>query len=578
MFRKNDQHLQMPLLSSIETLPEKQLKRLDASWAGTFYRDFFVRIDEERFAVLYSDEPSRPNIAINVLTGLEMLKSGFGWSDEEMYDAFCYNVQVRYALGYRDLSEGHFELRSVYNFRQRLGRYMQETGENLIEQCFEQVTDEQLRAFQLKTGKLRMDSTQIASNIREMSRLQLLVEVVQRVHRMLSETDQARYSADFAPYLKGSSGQYIYRLKGEETADHLQRMGELMSWLVNELADTYAQDPVYQMLKRVFSEHFMVEAAGLRPKQGQELSASSLQSPDDLEASYRQKRGTGYKGYVVNVTETCDPDNDLQLIVKVQTAPNTTDDATLLEEALPALKTHTDVDEMHTDGGYNAETVDKTMREQSVDHVQTAIRGGAPAADRLGLADFEIKTTDQGQPVTVTCPQGQTASVEAGRKSHRYLARLDGTQCAGCIWQDRCRIQVGKRDPRPVLRFSQREVEVARRRRRSAQARASGSNLRAAVEATVASLKRPFGNDKLPVRGQFRVSVMMIGAALMANVRRIQRYTASKDIENGRNQAPYGPQSSQPMPAALSFSSLFSGFSRNLSHFFARQHSLAASF
>lgn len=27
-------------------------------------------------------------------------KSGFGWSDEELYENYCYNLQVRYALGY----------------------------------------------------------------------------------------------------------------------------------------------------------------------------------------------------------------------------------------------------------------------------------------------------------------------------------------------------------------------------------------------------------------------------------------------------------------------------------------------
>lgn len=53
----------------------------------------------------------------------------------------------------------------------------------------------------------------IASDIREMTRLQLLVEVRQRVHRMLNEEDQAQYAEAFGPYLKGSSGQYIYRLK-----------------------------------------------------------------------------------------------------------------------------------------------------------------------------------------------------------------------------------------------------------------------------------------------------------------------------------------------------------------------------
>jgi hypothetical protein len=66
------------MFSSISSLPEKQLKRLEASWAGTFYCEFFARIDEQPFAVLYSDQPSRPNIPINVLVGLETLKSGFG--------------------------------------------------------------------------------------------------------------------------------------------------------------------------------------------------------------------------------------------------------------------------------------------------------------------------------------------------------------------------------------------------------------------------------------------------------------------------------------------------------------------
>ena len=49
---------------------------------------------------------------------------------------------------------------------------------NLLNQSFEQVTDKQLEAFQLKTGKQRMDSTLLASNIRQMGRVQLLVEVL----------------------------------------------------------------------------------------------------------------------------------------------------------------------------------------------------------------------------------------------------------------------------------------------------------------------------------------------------------------------------------------------------------------
>ena len=346
MFVPNDQHLQMPMFSSISCLPKKILKRLEASWAGTFYHEVFVRTDEGICAGLYSDEPSRPNTPVNVLVGLETLKSGFGWSDEELYDHFCYDVQVRYALGYRDLSEGHFELRTLYNFRQRVTKHMQETGENLFEKVFEQITDEQIAAFKLKTDKLRMDSTMIASNIREMTRLQLLVEVLQRVHRMLDETDRQRYAEAFAPYLKGTSGQYIYRLEGEDVPEHLQRIGGLMHQLVEESTTRYGEELPWQVLQRVFQEHFVVDEATLGPKGGEELSASSLRSPDDWGATYRQKEGEDYRGYVANVTETCHPENEFQLIVKVQTEPNNTDDAAMLDQALPELKERTDVDEM----------------------------------------------------------------------------------------------------------------------------------------------------------------------------------------------------------------------------------------
>ena len=525
MFRKNEEHLQKPLFSSINELPEKLQKRLEESWAGTFYNEFFVRIAEEPFAKLYSNEASRPNIPINVLVGLETLKSGFGWSDEEMYDHFCYDVQVRYALGYRDLSAGHFELRTVYNFRQRVTEHMQETGENLIEKAFEQVTDEQIASFELKTQNLRMDSTLIAGNIREMSRLQLLVEVLQRVYRMLSEEEQQQYAEEFEPYVKGSSGQYIYRIKGQDSQAHLQQIGELMQQLLAELPDTYADEPAYQVLERVFAEHFSVsQASELQVKAGQELSASSLQSVDDWEATYRQKRGEGYQGYVVNVTETCDPENPFQLIVKVQTEPNNTDDAAMLEEALPELIERMDVEQMDTDGGYNSPEVDSTMRENKVVQIQSAIRGRKPATEKLGLDDFEWETNPEGQPQTVTCPQGQQAEVTPTRGESRYRASFDTATCEHCPLSAQCPTQTLKRKPENVLRFSQAELDLALRRQRSADARTRTLNLRPAVEATVRAIKHPFGNGKVPVRGQPRVSMVIVGSAAMNNIRQINRH------------------------------------------------------
>ena len=366
MFKENTAHKQLAWISNVNDLPEKQRKRLEESWAGVFYQEFFCRIDESVFAELYTDIPSRPNVPVNVLVGLEALKAGFGWSDEEMYDAFVFDVQVRYALGYHQLGEGDFDLRTVYNFRNRVVEHLEETGENLIEIAFEKITDEQVKAYQLKTGKLRMDSTQIASNICETTRLRLLVEVLQRTHRMLDEADQEHYAEAFDPYLKGKAGQYAYRVKAGESGEHLERIGLFMHQLVEELADKYGDERSYQILQRVFTEHFVLEEeSGLRSKEGEELSASSLQSPDDEQATYRQKRGKDYVGYVANVTETCDTENELQLVMKVQTESNTTEDGQMLEEALPGLKERTDVDQMNTDGGYSSEDVDTAIPGQN---------------------------------------------------------------------------------------------------------------------------------------------------------------------------------------------------------------------
>jgi hypothetical protein len=445
-----------------------------------------------------------------------------------MYEAFLYNLQVRFALGYDEFGKGYFDLRTLYYFRERLSRYMQEKGINLLDQAFEQVTDQQIAAFRLKTGKQRMDSTLVASNIRRMGRVQLLVEVLQRVERMLNASDQERYAADFAPYVQGHAGQYVYHMKDDETDSHLQRIGEFMHQLLVELKPVYAAEPVYQVLERVFGEHFQLEQQGVVTKPNQALSATSLQSPDDLEATYREKRGKPYQGYVANLSETCDPHNPLQLITKVQMAPNATDDSQLLAEALPDLKKRTELNTIYTDGGHGGPDSDVVLQEQQVEHIQTAIRGRTPNPEKLHLADFAIKFNPDNQPVKVTCPNGQTEPTHPTSQKKTVVAHFNAEVCATCPLVSKCPAQPGKRDPRRHVRFTQAEAQASERRRRSHAQQKEGRNLRAAVEATMRSIKHPFPAGKLPVRGKFRMASMLIGSAAVSNVRRIQRYLQAK--------------------------------------------------
>ena len=564
MFKKNHRHIQLPLTSNVDELPPKLRKHLDTSWSGAFYREFFCRLDETPFAILYADCPSRPNIPVNVLVGLEYLKAGNGWSDEEMLEEYGYNSQVRYALGFRQLGEGDFDERTLYYFRERLSRYMQETGINLLEKAFEKVTDQQISAYHLKTGKQRMDSTQIASNIRSMGRLQLLVEVLQRVYRMLTGEDQEHYAEEFAPYIQGHAGQYVYHIKGQDTSEHLQKIGELMQRLLVELESNYAQEPVYQMFERVFGEHFRMEEKVLRFKIDKELSANSLQSPDDWEATYRNKNNKSFKGYVANLTETCDPENDLQLVTKVQVASNHTEDAELLVEALPDLKKRTDLDTLYTDGGFGSPKADKTLPDYQVEQIQTAIRGRIPSSEKLNLSDFTIKMAESGKPTQITCSQGQSVMVQSSSQKKAYVAHFEDNLCLDCPLLPKCPVQRGKKDLRFHLRFNQKQINRSERRQRSLIHQQEGRNLRAAVEATVRQVKHPFPAGKLPVRGKFRVSCMIIGSAMITNVCRIQRYLEAKiKKENQQMKLQNKQECSQEQPS-VSFSVFLNAIFRDL--------------
>jgi len=534
MFRENNEHLQFGLFDTFQRLPGKVRRRLESSWAETFYREVFCGMDESPFAVLYSDEPSRPNSPINILVAAEILKSGFGWSDEELYDQIQFNLQVRYALGLRDMGPVPFELRTLYNFRQRLSRHMQETGENLLEEVFAQVTDKQLAVLKLKTGHQRMDSVLVSSNMRQMTRLHLLVEVVQRVWRMLDQEDQACYAEVFQPYRQGTAGQYCYRVKGDQVATHVEAIGQLMHRLVQELEARYGEQPAHQVLQRVFSEHFALatgegessHTGPIRAKTGEELSANSLQSPDDGEATYREKGGQGHRGYVANLAETCDPENEVQLITQVQAAPNSTDDENMAVDALPELKARTDLETLWTDGGYNGPHLEALLHQYQIEHIPTNVRGGRSGPDRLGLETFSWERDGAGVPHTVSCPGGQRAEVRVGRQAGRFLADFDRRSCETCLLADQCPTQSLKRRPARVLRVCARQVQVAQLRQRAAQARRAGNNWRAAVESTVRSLVHPFGGQtgKLPVRGQIRITQVLICSALMVNLRRIWRY------------------------------------------------------
>jgi hypothetical protein len=340
--------------------------------------------------------------------------------------------------------------------------------------------------------------------------------------------------------------------------EHLQKIGQAIYSLLQELQGAYAAEAPYQVLARLFAENFnpstgsgqaLVESRA-RPKENSEITSGCLQSVDDLEATYRTKGNAHYKGYVANLTETCDGENELQLITKVQVAPNNVDDSQLLAAALPDLQARTDLDSLITDGGFGGQASDQALQNQEVTHIQTAIRGLQPDPDKFSLSDFDLQQDEKGHPSLLTCPLGQTVPVTAGRTTG-WQARFETTICATCPFQldGRCRTQPQKRKPGYLLTFTTKQIRAAQRRKAYLAHQGNSHNLRSAVEATVRSVKHSFPSGKLPVRGQFRVTCMVIASAAVTNVRRIQRFLAAKS----RTQRNTTSGQDQPQTPKVSF-------------------------
>ena len=85
---------QLTLHDSFINLPARSQKMLMKSWCRDFAEIVFLAINEERFAVLYSDRKfSRPNTPVNFIVGALILKAEHNLNDDELIESICYDVR-----------------------------------------------------------------------------------------------------------------------------------------------------------------------------------------------------------------------------------------------------------------------------------------------------------------------------------------------------------------------------------------------------------------------------------------------------------------------------------------------------
>jgi len=516
MFRKNTTHLQPSLFGIASQLSKAKLKKLRKSKEYDFYRLVFCKINEKDFSVLYSDSSSRPNAPVNSLVASIILMNRNNWTTEELFDRIDFDLLIRTALGLDTLEDTPFCPATFFNFQNRLLSHFVSTGQNLIEGVFDSLTQEQLKTLKIKTDIQRSDSFMAMSNIRSYSRTQLLIEMLIRLYRVLSDEDKLRFKELLDPFIKQSSGQYIYNLQRVSIPHEQEKLAQLYHKLYEALKDSYKDIEVFSVFKRVYTEHFTLVDDKITVRPNKELNGSTLQSPDDIDATYRKKQGRHYKGQSVNVTETANPDNELNLITDVAVYSNDTDDSKILNERIEPIKEKTpDLNELHTDGAYGSEDNDKKMEELEITHVQTAVRG--PKAE----VSMEIEEVSKEQ-YKVNCPR-QSVSSEKTRK--RYKACFDTKICKQCPSSKRCPAK--EQNNKRTYYFDRSDYLLGKRNRNIRSLPPERRKLRPNVEATVKEFTKPFNHKgKLRVRGLFKTMVYAHAMAISVNFGRVWRYMA----------------------------------------------------
>lgn len=514
MFSENYSHLQQDIFGIESHLSESKRKKLHNSMEASFYKIIFCNIDEKLFAPLFSDTGSRPNASVNVLVSSLILYQKKGWTTEELFDRIDFDLRLRFALGLNNLDDTPFCPATFFNFQNRLLNYFTKTGINLLELVFDTLTQDQLKELKIKTDIQRMDSFQALSNIRSYSRTQLLVEMLIRLYRVLDEQDQKKYQEILSPYLSQTSSKFIYGLKKTDIPHELEKLAVIYHSLYNCLKSSYNSIEVFKIFERVYNEHFCVVSDTITVKDSKELGSSSLQSPDDIDATFRSKRGNNFQGQVVNITETANPENSLNLITDVAVAANNTDDSTILNDRIDEIKAKTpDLNELHTDGAYGSSDNDTKMQEHTINHIQTAVRGRTP-----GVA-IEIKET-KPERHRVSCPLQITQSKKTRK---RYKACFDMTICARCPYAQEC--QTIKQKKRRVFYFDEEMVHLQKRIHAIEQLPVERQKIRPNIEATVKEYTKAYNHKgKLKVRGSFKTILFAFAMSIGINFGRIYRY------------------------------------------------------
>jgi transposase len=501
---------------------------------GTIFQD-------DDFSDLYAHE-GQPGLSAWRLALVTIMQFRETLSDRQAAEAVRARIDWKYLLSL-DLTDPGFDFSVLSEFRDRLraGSAVERLLDKLLERC-------RAMGWLKARGQQRTDSTHVLAAIRVLNRLELVAETLRAALNAVA-TVAPDWLQGFAPlawyerYGKRIEDVRLPRDKVDREA-YAQMVGDdgfsfLEAVEGAEAPKEVRELPILESLRQTWQRHYERTGEGaltaeggakrcVRFKANRELppAAESIESPYDADARYRHKRDTAWTGYMVHVSETCEPTAP-HLLTHVHTTPASVHEAqctlpiqqALLDKALPPR-------EHFVDAAY----ISADLLVHSRDEQDMTLRGPTRPSQGwqmqvVGAYTFEQFTVDWEQQ-QARCPQGKASvswAERVGPAGHPFIqVRFSTQDCGTCAQRALC--THAKPPQARTLTLHPRPQSEALQAAQAWYASDEGQRQygrRAGVEGTLSQGVRAFGLRRTRYRGLPKTHVQHVATAAAINIDRI---------------------------------------------------------
>ena len=515
MFRINKvENEQISIFSRETAWSNYQRKRLEESWVGYFRYHIFPNINEEPFRVLYSeDTASCPNTPINILVSLLVIKSIKHVSDEELIDLLLFDERVQYALHTSHLTKQPISKNMLSNFRTNCKKYLEETGIDLLDICLREINDNIIKLHEVDRSLERIDSLMISSSCKRLSRIELIYQVNYNFIKMLDKYEKV--PTQYKEYLeKGNKNDVIYRTRESEEETKLETLIKHSLELYDEFKSDIEvnQTEEFKLLERLIEEQY--DSENKKPKDGKEITSTSLQNPTDKDATYRYKY-EGNQGYVGNIVEAINEGKPM--ITDWEVAQNITSDVDLINNYLDKLSDNQQEIKIEiVDGAYYTEDTKKKAEEKGIELHPTELVGRK--GKETNITEFRI---DEKKHQILECQNKQVPDFQKyDKEKEMIIAKFSKEKCKNCPFKDKC-IMSEKAKKMNTVRLNKTALNRAEiMKERNTEEYKRISNMRAGIEGIPSVLRRFYQIDKRQTKGILRLKWEFSTSIVSINIKR----------------------------------------------------------